>query len=108
MVTEGIKRNRITFEDMARLCAENPARLFGMYPRKGILSPGSDADIVIIDPEKEWTLGLKTCKSASDFSVWEGRKVKGKAIKTFVRGKLAAENGEPVGKIPHGTLISGG
>ena len=107
MISEGIHKGRITYEEMARLCAENVARLFGMYPRKGVLSPGSDADIVIIDPQREWTLGLATSKSASDFTVWEGRKVKGKAIKTFVRGKLVAEDGEPVAKAPYGTLVKG-
>ncbi len=104
MVSEGINKNRITFEQMAKLCAENVARLFGMYPKKGVLAPGSDADIVIIDPKKEWTLSLESQMVASDFTVWEGRKVKGKPVKTFVRGKLVAEEGKPVASAPWGAL----
>jgi dihydroorotase-like cyclic amidohydrolase len=105
MVSEGINKGRITFEDMAKLCAENTARLFGIYPKKGVLSPGSDADIVIIDPKREWTMGVANMKGGSDISVWEGRTVKGKAVKTFVRGRLVVEDGETVIEPPHGTFV---
>lgn len=105
MMSQGVHKGRITLEQMAKVCAENPARLFSIYPKKGVLTPGADADIVLIDPDKEWTLGVESLKQGSDFSVWEGWKVKGKAMKTFVRGKLVAENGEPVIKPPHGVFV---
>ena len=105
LVSEGVHKGRITWERMAQVCAENTARIFGMYPQKGVLSPGSDADIVIIDPRREWTMGVETLKQGSDFSIYEGRKVRGKAVKTFVRGKLVAEEGEPTIAPPHGIYI---
>ncbi len=105
MVSEGVLKGRITWERMAQVCAENTARIFGIYPKKGVLSPGSDADIVIIDPKREWTLGVDTLKQGSDFSIYEGRKVRGKAVKTFVRGRLVAEEGEAVIQAPHGGYV---
>ena len=88
IMMEGVHKRRITIERMAKVCCENTARIFAMYPKKGALVPGADADIVIIDPDKEWTMGVATMKENSDWSIWEGRKVKGKAIKTYVRGRL--------------------
>jgi dihydropyrimidinase len=105
MVDEGVLKRRISWERMAQVCAENTARIFGIYPKKGVLSPGSDADIVIIDPYREWTMGVDTLKQGSDFSVYEGRRARGKAVKTFVRGKLVAEEGEPVIEPPHGAYV---
>ena len=93
-------------ERMAQVCCENTARIYAIYPKKGALIPGADADIVIIDPDKEWTMGVATMKGHSDWSIWEGRKVKGKAMKTYVRGKLVQENGEPVIKPPHGVFVN--
>jgi dihydropyrimidinase len=106
IMIEGIRKRYITWERMAKVCCENAARIFAMYPKKGALIPGADADIVIIDPDKDWTMGVATMKGQSDWSIWEGRKVKGKAMKTYVRGKLVQENGEPVLKPPHGAFVS--
>jgi dihydropyrimidinase len=106
IMMEGVHTRKITLERMAKVCCENTAKIFSLYPKKGALLPGADADIVVIDPEKEWTMGVATMKGHSDWSVWEGRKVKGKAVKTYVRGKLVQENGEPVMKAPHGMFIS--
>ena len=105
LMTEGVHKGRMTIEQMVKLTSENAARIWGIYPRKGVLSPGSDADIVIVDPNKEWVMSANNLKSASDYSVYEGRVVKGKAIKTFVRGKLVAEEGELVTKTPVGEFI---
>ena len=106
IMMEGVHKRRITLERMAKVCCENTARIYAIYPKKGALIPGADADIVIIDPDREWTTGVATMKGHSDWSVWEGRKVKGKAMKTYVRGKLVQENGEPVLKPPHGAFVS--
>ncbi|MDP2952559.1 MAG: amidohydrolase family protein [Chloroflexota bacterium] len=102
LVSQGVHRGRLTLEQLARLTSENTARLFGLYPKKGVLAPGSDADIIIIDPNQEWTLGAASLKSASDFSVFEGMRVKGRVVKTFVRGKLVAQDGQPVAEAPWG------
>jgi len=106
MMTEGVNKGRITVERLVELTSENPARIFGIYPQKGALSPGSDADIIIVDPNKEWVLSADNLKSHSDYSIYEGRAVKGKAIKTFVRGKLVAEDGEMVTEAPLGEYVT--
>ena len=105
LMTEGVNKGRITIEKLVKLTSENPARLWRIYPKKGALSPGSDADIVIVDPHKEWVLSAANLKSRSDYSIYEGRAVKGKAIKTFVRGKLVAGDGQLVAKAPLGEYV---
>ena len=105
MMSEGVNKGRITIERLVQLTSENPARIWGIYPRKGTLSPGADADIIIVDPNKEWTVTAEGLRSCSDYSIYEGMKVKGKAIKTFVRGKLVAEDGNLVAKHPLGKYI---
>jgi len=105
MMTEGVSKGRITIEQLARLTAENVARIWGIYPKKGGLSPGADADIIIVDPNKEWILSADNLKSGSDYSIYEGRIVRGKAVKTFIRGKLVAEDGQLVAKIPVGEYV---
>ena len=105
LMTEGINKGRITMEKLVKLTSSNPARIWGIYPKKGALRPGSDADIVIVDPHKEWVLSAANLKSCSDYSIYEGRAVKGKAIKTFVRGKLVADDGQLVAKVPLGEYV---
>ncbi len=105
MMTEGVNKGRITIEQLVKLTAENAARIWGIYPKKGVLSPGADADIIIVDPDKEWVLSVDNLKSCSDYSIYEGRAVKGKAIKTFIRGKLVAEDGELVAEAPLGEYV---
>jgi len=105
LMTEAVSKGRITIEQLAKLTSENPARIWGIYPKKGALSPGSDADIVIVDPHKEWVLSAANLKSCSDYSIYEGRAVKGKAIKTFVRGKLVARDGHLVARVPEGEYV---
>ena len=106
IMLEGVHKRRITLERMAKVCCENTAKLFAIYPKKGGLIPGADADIVVIDPDKEWTMGVSSMKGHCEWSIWEGRKVKGKAMKTYVRGRLVQENGEPVIEPPHGTFVN--
>jgi dihydropyrimidinase len=105
MMTEGVNKERITIERLVKLTSENPARIWGIYPQKGALSPGSNADVIIVDPNREWVLSADNLKSRSDYSVYEGRTVKGKAIKTFVRGKLVAEDGALVVETPTGEYV---
>jgi D-hydantoinase len=105
MMTEGVHKGRITIEQLVKLTSENAARIWGLYPKKGVLSPGADADIVIVDPRKEWVLSADNLKSGSDYSIFEGKVVRGKAIKTFIRGKLVAEDGELVVEAPSGEYV---
>jgi len=105
MLTEGVNKERITIERLVELTSENPAKIWGIYPRKGALIPGSDADIVIVNPNLEWVLSADSLKSRSDYSMYEGRAVKGKAIKTFLRAKLVAEDGTLVAEDPMGEYV---
>lgn len=91
--SEGVAKGRISAEKMCETMCENPAKLYGMYPRKGTLSEGSDADIVIIDPKAEYTISVDTQLSKSDYAPLEGMKCTGKVEKVFLRGQLAAQNG---------------
>lgn len=90
----GVGQGRITLEQMCRYLAENPARLYRLYPRKGVIAPGSDADLVVWDPEAEWTLSEKTQQSAADYCPLEGTRLKGRGEQVYLRGRLVARNGE--------------
>jgi dihydropyrimidinase len=105
MMSEGVNKNRITVEQFVKVCSENVAKIFGIYPQKGALSPGSDADFIIVDPKREWAMSVESLKSSSDYCLFDGMNVKGKVIKTYVRGELIAEDGELVAKTPHGQYI---
>ncbi len=106
LVSEGVNKGRISWEELVRITSENTAKIYRIYPQKGALTPGSDADLVIVDPAQEWTLGAKALQSRSDFCIYEGRKVKGRAVKTFVRGRLIAENGRLAADQPGGEFVA--
>jgi dihydropyrimidinase len=78
----------------------NAARIFGMYPQKGVLAVGSDADVVIFDPNEKHVISAATHHMNVDYSAYEGVEVTGKVKKVFLRGKLAIDNNEV--KIPKG------
>ncbi len=105
MMTDGVGRGRISVEKMASVCAENPARALGMYPRKGVIQPGSDADIIIVDPAVEWAVSTESVKTALEYTAFEGYKARGRVTKTFVRGRLVAQDGEVVASVPGGKYV---
>jgi len=90
--TYGVAAGRILPETMARLLAENPARLFGLYPRKGVLATGSDADIVIWDPAKKGFITAEKQAHNVDNTPYEGFPVTGGVRQVYLRGKLVADN----------------
>ena len=94
LYTYGVKAGRITPEQMCSLLSENAAKLYGVYPRKGALLPGSDADIVVLDPEKESVISAKTHAYNTDNNPFEGFKLGCGIDKVFLRGHLAVEDGE--------------
>ncbi|MCL2821225.1 MAG: dihydropyrimidinase [Oscillospiraceae bacterium] len=93
---------QISFERAVELCSANPARIFKLSPRKGAIEAGADADIVIYDPGKNFTISQKNMHSTIDYTIWEGTKLKGYPIKTYTRGNLIYNNGEFTGKPGHG------
>lgn len=90
----GVNEGRITLEQMCKYLSENPAKLYRMYPQKGTLSPGSDADIVVWNPETQWTMSKEHQQTNIDYCPMEGTQIKGRAEKVFLRGRLAAADGE--------------
>ena len=92
MYQGGVNEKRFSLNRWVELTSTNPAKIFGMYPRKGTIAPGSDADIVIWDPEKELVISAKTHHMRVDYSMFEGKKVKGDADIVISRGEVIVEN----------------
>lgn len=87
-------------EDLCRLLSEGPAKVFGMWPRKGRLAVGADADICVWDPAARWTISAATQHQNVDYTPWEGFEAHGCARLVFVNGELVARDGEPTGRAP--------
>lgn len=94
----------ISFPRAVQICASNPARIFGCT-QKGSLAVGKDADIVIYDPEKNFTVHQENMHSDSDHTIWEGLEVHGYPIQTYSRGRLVYDNGEFVGERGWGKMV---
>ena len=92
----GVRAGRISLNRMVELLATNPAKLFGLYPRKGTIAVGSDADIVVFDPDRTTTISAETHHSKVDYSLYEGTQVTGSPEVVLLRGHVLVENGELV------------
>src|SRR6476619_2901795 len=90
----GVVEGRITLNRMVELLATNPAKLFGLYPRKGTVAVGSDADLVVFDPKKQVTISASTHHSKADYSLYEGTVVTGAPDVVLLRGNVLVENDE--------------
>ncbi len=104
--SEGVSKGRITVEQLSRMLSLNPARMFGLYPKKGTLKPGSDADVVIVDPEVEVTLEKEMLHSAADYSPFEGMKLIGYPVCTISRGTILFRDGRFLVGEPEGRFAS--
>jgi dihydropyrimidinase len=107
MMTQGVEAGKIDLVQMAKLLSENAARRYGLYPRKGAIAAGSDADLVVIDQDKEITLGVDRTRGNSDYSLWEGRRAKGVPVLTTLRGRVVMEDGEIVEDKSSGMFLVG-
>jgi dihydroorotase len=103
MLTQ-VQAGRLSIRDYVKLASENPARLFNLYPRKGAIQVGSDADFTIVDMEKEGTIKAERLHSKSKMTPFEGYKTIGMPIYTIIRGRVVMKEGEIVDK-PHGEMI---
>jgi dihydropyrimidinase len=90
---------------MVELLATNPAKLFGLYPRKGTLAVGSDADIVVFDPEKTVTISASTHHSKVDYNLFEGTQVQGSPDVVLLRGNVLVEGDQLVAKPGIGQFV---
>jgi dihydropyrimidinase len=102
--TEGVVRRGMSLERFVDLVSANPARLLGFYPRKGALQPGSDADLVLLDPTINRPLAISDLHLV-DYSIWEGWPIAGWPVTTILRGKVVVENGQFFGELGAGQLI---
>ncbi len=84
---------RLTLQDIERLCCEHPARLYGLYPRKGALLPGSDADMTLVNPSETWRIDADRFYSRGAKSPFDGRNVSGRVVATIAKGKKIMEHG---------------
>ena len=96
LLTEGFHKKRVTLPDLVKVTSEMPAGHFGFGHRKGKIKEGYDADLVLVDLEKEVTLGLHRYKGHNNYSLWENKKARGVVAKTIVAGVIVAEDGEIV------------
>lgn len=103
--SEGVHKRRMGIMDFSKLMSENPAKALGIYPQKGALKLGSDMDIVVFDPNKEWEFNSKDTYSTHEGSLYDGLKFKGKPMATFVRGTIVAEDGKIVAEKPVGKFV---
>jgi dihydropyrimidinase len=101
----GVNEGRLSLNRFVELVSTTPAKLFGMYPRKGALAPGSDADIVVWDPEATHTISAKTHHMRVDYSMFEGFEVKGNAKLVMSRGEVIVENGIFQGRPGRGRFL---
>ncbi|MEN6579920.1 MAG: dihydropyrimidinase [Anaerolineaceae bacterium] len=103
--TQAVNTGRITPNRFVELTATNPARIFGLYPKKGTLAEGSDADIALWDPEKELDYGLAWAHHRTDYNLYEGWKLRGYPVKVFLRGTLIVDDQNWLGKAGGGRFV---
>ncbi|MGD2163642.1 MAG: dihydropyrimidinase [Anaerolineales bacterium] len=101
----GVGQGRITMRQFVAMMSTNPAKIFGIYPQKGALMPGSDADIVIWDPKREVTYGVEHARHRTDYNLFEGWELKGYPEKVFLRGKLIVDGEEWLGERGQGRFL---
>jgi len=106
LLTEGYWRRHVPLERIVALTSYNPARVFGLFPRKGTLQPGSDADLVILDLEREWVLRHDKLHMNVDWSPYEGWKCRGFPELVMRRGEIMYERGEWIADSAHGQFIT--
>ena len=105
LLSEGVNKRGLPLERVVEVTAYNPARYFGIYPQKGTISVGSDADIVIVDLNKEVTWRAEMSPSNCDWSIYEGWRFRGWPVLTMVRGKVVMEDGRITGEPGYGRYL---
>ena len=101
----GVRQKRITLNRFVELCSTTPAKMFGLFPRKGTIAVGSDADLVVFDPAAKTTLGVKTLHMRVDYNPYEGTVVEGSPSTVVSAGRVVIDNGEFVGKKGAGRFL---
>ena len=102
----GVRAGRLSLNRWVEVCCTAPARIFGLYPRKGTLAPGADADIVIFDPDREVTLSRAVLHERTDYTPYEGLALRGYPVMTVARGRVLVEDGKFVGAKGRGRFLA--
>ncbi len=109
LLYQGVVNKEITLERWVETCCTTPARMFGMYPKKGIIAPGADADIVIWDPNTQTKIGINDKHHMNiDHSSWEGYVIDGKVDTVLSRGSIVIQNDQYIGRKGHGRFVKRG
>jgi dihydropyrimidinase len=103
--TKFVTERNMPLQRFAEITSTNAAKLLGLYPLKGVIQPGSDADIVLMDPNLQKTISLSDLHAASDYSIWDGYVCKGYPVMTILRGKVIVEDGKLVGSERDGRWV---
>jgi len=106
--TFAVASGRMSLSQMVRVLSTSPARMFGLYPQKGSLQVGTDADIVLYDPEQMWTIDAEDLHSAAGYSPYEGMRVAGKVVMTYLRGHLIMGDEVYLGQPGDGKFLEAG
>ena len=94
MYSEGVDQGRISLNKFVEVTSTTAAKIFGLFPRKGTIAVGSDADIIVFDPARKHTISAATHHMRVDYSAYEGWEVQGKCRQTILRGTVAIDDGE--------------
>ncbi|MBU0596105.1 dihydropyrimidinase [Candidatus Bipolaricaulota bacterium] len=105
LYSEGVAKGVLQLSDIPRLLSEGPARVHGLHPQKGAIEVGSDADLVIFDPDATWEIAASDLHMDTDFSPYEGWRVTGRIESTIARGDVVVENGEPNARTGRGRFL---
>jgi dihydropyrimidinase len=105
LFSEGVSKGRISLQKFVELTSTNHARIYGLYPRKGSIAVGFDADIVLWDPRLKKAIRQDELHHGADYTPWEGFEVTGWPVMTIARGRVVAENGKIVGEKGAGEIM---
>jgi dihydropyrimidinase len=108
LLWEGVRQGKISLNRFVEITSTAPAKIFGLYPRKGTIVPGADADVVVWDPEKRHTLSQETLHMRVDYSPYEGREVVGGATAVLSRGRVIVRDGKFLGRAGQGQFLRRG
>jgi dihydropyrimidinase len=106
LFSEGVAKGRIDLNRFVALSATNHAKMYGLYPRKGTIAVGSDADLVLWDPARRVTLTHGLLHDGTDYTPYEGTEVEGWPVRTILRGKTVVVDGKLVGAKGYGTYLT--
>lgn len=106
LLLDAVSHGRMDLADVVRLTSYNPSRIFGLWPRKGLIHPGFDADLVLVDLTQEVTIQPSMLKTAVGYSAYDGWKLRGAPTMTLVRGVVVMDHGEIIGPSSHGQFVA--